>query len=466
MLELSSTRKNKVNLSDYNCQQDIENRSLLADLSFFEHEVLQEIFFSPTKFSLKKLARNLGCEDSALSPILEKLSRSGLLSQKEDTIFVDKEMRKYFEFHMKRFDADFKPDMEYLQGILRKVPIHLLPSWYAIPRTSNNIFESIVDKYLLTPQCFQRYLSDLSFTNPLAHQIIRDVFAAPDYRIASTDLITKYNLTRPEFEEILLMLEFSFVCCVTYTKGDDLWVEWVSPFHEWHEYLKFFKTTEVPSIPEQKPIVRKRKSDYAFVEDLGSLLLLMKKTSLPCPVDPASLEKIASALSLSLEDLEYVSLLIKKLQLIQLIEPGDQKFLVTDIAAHFVNLDLEKRALYLYRHPLNRILNGALPQELATEKYVREAEKSIRRVLKKQWVFFDSFIKGAIVCFGDLNAVALKKIGKIWKYTLPTYTEKEYLFIKTTIFEWLFEVGMVSPGVCEGRDCFTLTPFGRFFFEE
>ena len=458
MLELSATRKNKVNLSDYNCQQDIENRSLLADLSFFDHEVLQEIFFSPIKFSLKKLARSLGCEDSDLSPILAKLSRSGLLSIQDDTILVDKEMRKYFEFHMKRFDADFKPDMEYLQGILRKVPIHLLPSWYAIPRTSNNIFESIVDKYLLTPQFFHRYLSELNFTNPIATCVMQDVFADPDCRIASSDIITKYNLNRREFEEILLMLEFSFVCCVTYTKGVDLWIEWVTPFHEWHEYLKFFKTTDIASIPEGKKIERKRKNDFAFVEDLSSLLKTAQKGTLPC------LEDIASTLSLPLE---YASLLMKKLELIQCIEQkGNKQFRLLEAANDFLKLNLEKRALYLYRHPLNRIVNKDLPSELATEKYIREAEKSIRRVLKKQWVFFDDFMKGTIVCLNDLNGVSLKRVGKIWKYTLPTYTDKEFLFIKMTIFEWLFEVGMVAPGISEGRDCFTATPFGRFFFEE
>ncbi len=464
MLELSSTRKNKVTLSDYNCRQDIENRSLLANLSFFEHEVLQEIFFSPTKFPLKKLARNLGCEEDSLSPILEKLSRSGLLSIQEDMIFIDKEMRKYFEFHMKRFDSDFKPDMEYLQGILRKVPIHLLPSWYAIPRTSNNIFESIVDKYLLTPQYFHRYVSELNFTNPLAHQIMRDVFSSADYRIPANDLIAKYNLSRPEFEEILLMLEFSFVCCVTYTKDTNLWIEWVSPFHEWHEYLKFFKTTDALSIAEEKKIIRKRKNDYAFVEDLGALLLLSQKINIPSPLDRVALEQIAS--SLCLEDLEYVSLLINKLEILQLVESKDGKLLATEASSHFLNMNPEKRALYLYKNPLNRILNSALPQEIATEKNIREAEKSIRRALKKGWVLFDDFIKGAIVCLNDSNHVSLKRIGKIWKYVIPTYTDKECLFIKIVILEWLFEAGMICPGTYEGNDCFTVTPFGRFFFEE
>ncbi len=458
-----------MNLTDYNCQQDCENRSLLADLSFFEHEVLQEIFFSSIKISLNKLARNLECEEKDLLPILSKLAKSGLLSIQDDTILVDKEMRKYFEFHMKRFDPDFKPDMDYLQGILRKVPIHLLPSWYAIPRTSNNIFESIVDKYLLTPQFFQRYLSELSFTNPIAHRIMQDVFAAPDFRIASSDLITKYNLSRHDFEEILLMLEFSFVCCVTYTKSEDLYLEWVTPFHEWHEYLRFFKATEVFPIPNSDEIKRKKKEDFAFVEDLSKLLRIAQKAPLPFEQNPDSLKRISQALTLPIAteeetkaSLEYVVHLMNKALIIQLAEKQGDHFEPIEVANHFLSLTAQNKALYLYRHPLNHIANASL----SFEKNIREAEKSVRRVLKKGWVYFDDFIKGAVVCLGDLNSVCLKKIGKNWKYALPSYTDKEIDFIKLTIVEWLFEMGMVMPGTHKGRDCFTMTPFGRFFFEE
>jgi hypothetical protein len=60
----------------------------------------------------------------------------------------------------------------------------------------------------------------------------------------------------------------------------------------------------------------------------------------------------------------------------------------------------------------------------------------------------------------------LKKTGKHWRYTLPVYSEDEKNLIKATIFEWLFETGVVATGTCLGRDCFCVTPFGRFFFED
>src|SRR3990167_5988577 len=283
MLELSPARKNKINLSDYNCGQDIENRMMMSDFSTLDVDILGEILFSPLKISAKKLARNVGCEESALLATLKKLSQSGLLTVQGDNILVDKDKRKYFEFQITRFDPSFKPDMEFLQGILRKVPIHLLPVWYAIPRTSNNIFESIVEKYLLTPQIYQRYLMELNFGDPLMSAIIQDVFAAPDFKISSTDLISKYNLPRAHFEEILLLLEFNFVCCLTYEKADDHWLEFVAPFHEWHEYLRLIKSTETPRLPTSLPILRRRESDFAFIENAMALLLEIKKKPLFIP---------------------------------------------------------------------------------------------------------------------------------------------------------------------------------------
>src|SRR5262245_50571348 len=119
MLELTPVRKNKVNLSDYDCQQDIANRLLIADFSASDIEVLEEILFSPLKISIKKLSKNRSRSEKELLPILKKLSQAGLLTIQDDHVLVDKEMRKYFEFQIARFDPDFKPDMEFLQGILR-----------------------------------------------------------------------------------------------------------------------------------------------------------------------------------------------------------------------------------------------------------------------------------------------------------------------------------------------------------
>lgn len=480
MLEISSIRKNKVNLSDYNSEQDILNRMLMSNFSAFDLQVLSEILYSPLKISLKKLCRSIGCSEKEILPILEQLTLGGLLSIQEDNILVDKEMRKYFEFQITRFDADFKPDMEFLQGLLKKVPIHCLPAWHAIPRSSNNIFESIVEKYLLSPQIFHRYLSELSFATPTISSILSDLFSSPDFKIASTDVISKYNLTRRQFDETLLLLEFSFVCCLTYERQDDHWIEYITPFYEWRQYLRFFKQTDTPSIDPKETIHRKYPKDFSFIEDMSSILEIAQKKAINLrswkegEKVPLSLaEELAPKCSFLFASPEekfftqnYLGRLLEKICMIKLAQNIDGRLHFCESAAEWLDMSLESRSLYLYRHPLNRLLSEEVPPHIATERNVREAEKSIKRVLRKEWMFFDDFVKGVLVPLHEDSVIMLKKTGKQWRYTLPSYGEAEKSLIKATLLEWLFETGMTIPGTCQGKDCFSITAFGKFFFEE
>ena len=469
MLEVSSQRKNKINLADYNCQQDIENRIIISDFSSTDLTVVEEILFSPLKLSFKKLARNLSIEEADLLPIIQKLATTGLLTIAEDNLTVDKDIRKYFEFQIQRFSPTFKPDMEFLQSVLRRIPTHILPTWYSISRTSTNVFESIVEKHLLTPQIFQRHLMDLNITDPVTLGIIKDVLSG-DLRVSSSDLIAKYNLARHDFEKIMLHLEFSFICSVRYVSDEDHWHEVVTPFHEWEEYLTFLKTTNCPVIETPEEIVICRNAEHAFVEDMTILIQYLQKKppaadehslfdQLPlivapqCGISVNSPEEISFAKS-------YFSNMIEKICLIRLADRIDGRLYALDTANDWLDQTVENKALSLYRHPLNRVAG------LSIDKNIREAEKSIKRVLHGDWVLFDDFIKGVYVPLNDDSAVMLKKTGKQWQYSLPTYTEDEVKLIKTTVFEWLFECGIVSIGTFEGRDCFCATAFGRFFFAD
>jgi hypothetical protein len=464
MLELTSLKKHKINLADYNSAQDIENRILLSDFSPFDLEVLEEILFSPLKVSAKKLARTLETSEESLLPILEKLSKAGLLSFIDDSILVDKEMRKYFEFQVQRFNPLFKPDLEFLQGLLRKVPIHVLPTWYSIPRSSNNIFESIIEKHLHTPQTFQRYITELNFQDPIIQGILDSLLSSPDFRISSSDLISRYNLTRRRFEEIMILLEFSFICSIRYVKEDEHWVEIVTPFYEWHQYLQSLKNTEAPVIGSPDAVARTRETDFAFIEDMSIVLTHLQKQ--PGTPIPELITRLVAESKIPSTSHDYLNHLIKKLCLIKLASCIDHRLYALDTANDWLDMSLENRALYLYRHPLNRILSLPISFDLEFERQVREAEKSIKRVLHGEWVLFEDFLKGVTISLNENSIIMLKKIGKHWKYTFPSYQEGEIALIKATIFEWLFEAGIVATGTFEGHDCFFVTPFGRFFFAD
>ncbi len=482
MLELSTAKKNKINLADYNSAQDIQSRAILSDFSLFGLEVLEEILFSPLKTSVKKISRSIDCAESDLDAILAKLSTCALLERQGDVLIVDKERRKYFELQITRFEEGFKPDMEFLQTLLKQVPIHVLPIWYAIPRATNNIFESIVEKHLLTPQIYHRYLMELTFTDPVLSSILRDVLSSPELKVSSSDLIAKYNLARADFDEIMLQLEFHFICYVSYQREEDHWHEVVTPFHEWREYTLFLQDTEANSIEQEDHVFCHRPADFSFVQDMGVILTLSKQKPIALetaqgashsPLSPTLARSLAHHIGLesdSPEELrfaqEYISRVIEKLLLVRLADRIDGKLYALENANDWLDLDLETRAIYLYRHPLNRLLNDALPLALCNERNIREAEKAVKRLLNKGWVYFDDFIQGALVPLNENSVVMLKKSGKQWKYTLPQYTDDERALIKATAFEWLFECGITTPGIHEGRDCITVTPFGRIFFAD
>ncbi len=163
---------------------------------------------------------------------------------------------------------------------------------------------------------------------------------------------------------------------------------------------------------------------------------------------------------------DYCAHLVKKICLIKLADLMDGRLYALDTANDWLDMALENKILFLYRHPLNRILNQYLPSDLCIDRTVREAEKSVKRILHGNWVFFDDFIEGVMVPLNDDSVVMLKKTGKQWQYTLPTYSDSEKNLIKATIFDWLFECGIVTIGTQGGRDCFAATAFGRFFFAD
>lgn len=461
MLETHSFRKNKVVLSDYNYKKDIENRLLMAQFSSIDVATLQEVLFSSLVISADKIAKNIGESEENTLFSLRKLASTGLLKESHKTFIVDKEMRKYYESQAIKFEPDFKPDMEFLQNLLKKVPIHVLPSWYSIPRLSNNIFNSIVEKYLITPLVFQRYLMEVNFNDATLSAIAQDVFRAPNFQIFSKDLIEKYGLTPERFEEHMLFLEFNFICCITYKKIGEEFKEVVTPFQEWYDYLSFLKSTAPKPVTDTSKVCRLRPADSSFIQDMTAILEFIKK-------EPVQLNSQGYTTLLNqceeLQDLSYLKQVIQKLHLLKFADISQDKLKISDHASEWLTLRAESKALFIYRHPLNRISTYQLPSDLCHERLIREAEKSILRVLYSGWVLFDDFIKGVMVPLNERTTITLKKTGKLWRYSLPEYTLEETLLIKATIFEWLFEIGVVAIGTYEEKECFCVTSFGQSLF--
>ncbi len=450
MIELHTQRKTKVNLVDYDYKRDIEDRLLMSQFSQLDLVVLQEVLFSPLKFSLRKMARSLELSEEQLLDVLKKISGTGLLKVEHDAVTVDKEMRKYYEAQVSKFEEDFCPGIEFLLTLLRKVPIHALPVWYAISRTSNNIFESIIEKYLLTPQTFHRYLQEFYVAHPDLAPIAQDLFGSKELKICAREVMEKYSLERIQFEEIMLIFEFSFIATLSYQKEGENRKEIVVPFDEWREYLLFLRSTQAEPLDDEA-VQPYRPNDFSFVEDMAYLLRMAKKR-------PISLKE-----GLCFEE-PYFSRLVDKLCLVKLADVIHHQLHPLDAAQDWLNLRPEEQSLFLYRHPCNRPVSEEFSSHLCNERTVREAERSIQRVLHAGWILFDDFLKGALVGFSEEPAVVLRKIGKSWTYALPEYTSEQNDFIRAIVLGWLFEAGIVAIGHSNQSPCFRVTKFGQTLF--
>lgn len=452
MLSSIPQRKAKIVLSDYSYVRDIENRILMAQLSVFEVNVLQEIIHHSLHISVEQLAEDLNIAVNRLIPILDKLGATKLFKRQGMKLTVDKEMRKYFEFQLEKFDDDFRPDLDFLQNVLNRVPIHVLPNWYAIPRSSDNIFASIIEKYFLTPKIYRQYLSELQFDNPVLKAIIEDVYQAPNFKITAAELMAKHQLTRECFEEYLLLLEYHFACCLSYDRVHDHWEEVVTPFSEWLEFLQFERQTKASSI--QGPIEIGYEADFHFIQDLIAILKGCQRKK----IDLKEVKNLHARTSLQQQKL------VDKLVQVEFAKQyANGQVSATEKGKIWLSKPLHGQVANLAADPLNTLSTITECSSLWNVRNLHLIEKSLSSLAPYEWVALDRFIQGFTAPIGDKELITLKNKGKKWKYIIPTYTNQEREFIQAVIMERLAELGVVNTGLYQGKPCFCLTSFGSHF---
>ena len=460
MLETTETKKSRIHLEDYNYIKDLENRRFLTTLSPFAFDVIDEIFYSKRTIPIWKLAKDLDFSIDNLTPILHSFEKIGLLEIIDETITVDKEAKKYFECEILRFHEEFIPDLDFFQELLKKVPIHILPAWYNLSRTSNNIFSSIVDKYLSTPQLFQRHLLEVK-ADPILAGIIEDLFQSPYLELSSEEVKKKYHLTQESFDEYLLHLEFNFICFAKYKKKKNHWEESLSPLHEWIQYsnCKFCHS----SLPSEK-VKLLREKDFAFIRDIAKMLQAKEAIYLDDFVSSSTTlqDKTVKALRALFGNLpqNYFLQLLTKIDLLNLGKNQKGYLTVTSIGKEWLEKPLETQALFFYHHPSNSLLDNCIA---FSDRSLCEAEKSIKSAYNK-WILFETFLQTVNISLDEQTKVTLMKKGKAWKYQYPEYSQEQKAFIHKVIFESLFEAGMVKIGLYQGEECFCATEFAKTFF--
>jgi hypothetical protein len=378
------------------------------------------------------LAEALDMPLEILNPILIELSPLKLFVRQGDLIEVDKEMRKYLESEIVKFDPDYEMGMEYLQCLLAKVPIHAIPNWYALSRTADHLFLSIVEKHLLTPQIYQRYLNELVIDYPYAMDIGRQAMKAPGFKLKAKDVMEKYKISHEAFEECMLHLEYNLVCCLGYQQNGDEYEEIVTPFFEWRDYMSFLNSTAPTSIAASDEILKDYADDFGFLKSIAQ--------SLTVKTEASTNER-------------------ERMCQLHLINDDNTP---TQRVEQWLQLPLQEQAATLYR----MVLQTQSEDETHSEKDVRQAKKSLKRAIRSGWIYFEDFIRGFVKPLGNAEPVSLKNRGKRWRYVRPVLSAKEEKFVYEAIFGVFQEVGIVSTGKHAGKPCFCVTPFGRLSLED
>lgn len=480
MVETAIYSKNKIQLADYDYQKDLRNRELMAQFSEKDVALIDEMICSPARVSLINLSRQANQSVEETLSTLDKLAPTGLFTCDGEYVTTDKETRKYFEVELLKFEESFAPTLDFLRLQLKKVPLDALMSWYPIPRTSNNIFESLIEKYFKKPLVFQRYLKDLDLEDATFNAVKEDLLHSCEKKLYADEIKKKYGLTAAEFQKMALLFEFNFVSFLCYEKKDEQWTEVLTLFQEWKDYLAFMHNSSTKKVLAPHTVVSTRPEEFSFVEDISTLLHLARNIDVYVEIDAKERwiferQTLAACSShfkgFDLESKEgqeiffdYLCRLIKKLLLIKLATIDERKLTPASHTPEWLDLAIDQRALHLYKLTTTHYSFSEFPSEICNDRTLREVEKSVRRIKTSGWVFFEDFMAGVIVPIGKDNAMELKQVGRSWKYKRPIYSEEERALIKKVIYDWLFEAGVIQTGTLEGKECLRMTSFGQAAF--
>ncbi|MFA6916595.1 MAG: hypothetical protein WC222_09375 [Parachlamydiales bacterium] len=431
-------RKHLVVLSQYNFERDLNIRLLLSQFDEVQRFIVEEILNGSLQTTIKHLLQTVDISQEHLINLLKQLQDQDLLKIQGDKLSINKEMRKYFSFELEKFDPDFEPDLAHLQALLNKVPIHLLPQWYAISRTSDNIFESIVEKHFSTPRTYRKHIEELKADTPLIYKAYKEVLNTENFCLPVETFMERFNLDREQFEKFMLEFEYNLCGCLCFKPVGDQWKGYVTLMHEWKTYLNGLKINQAITLP-QDAVEPADTNDFLFVEDLTKLI-----ENIQDKVAPKKLEKLFP---------EYNTLL-EALQDLYLLQSNDT------IKA-WLRKTKQEQANMVYQMLLS--YTRVCPEKIGgcVEREFREICNSLKTVVHAGWIKFSDFMKNFHGIIGAQVPITLHKKGKKWRYALPEYSEKEKKLVETIIFEFLWKAGVVNVGKSGKAPCFIVTPHGR-----
>lgn len=434
----ATPRKHLVVLSQYNYERDLNIRLLLTHFDEIHRAIVEEILNGSLQASIKHLSQIFSVPHEELISFLNTLQAHDLFKINGDKLLINKEMRKYFSFELEKFDPDFESDLSHLQALLNKVPIHILPQWYAISRTSDNIFESIVERYFATPKAYQKHIDELRTDSPLIYKAYKALLEADDFCLPVETLMKRFNFTREQFEHFILEFEYNLCGCLCFKPKGKKWNAFVTLMHEWKTFLNILKTHR-PQPLNTKDIDVAHAEDFYFVDELSKLVeytqenFPIKKMQMQLPLFE-ELHDVASDLGL-LQSPDSMRTWLRKTK--------------------------QEQASKVYQLLLN--YTRGYPEKIThcTEREFREICNALKYGAYQGWISFDDFMKVFQGIIRSHAPIELQKKGKKWRYVLPQYSELEKAFVESILFDHLWKAGIISAGKNGDAVCFLVTPYGR-----
>jgi hypothetical protein len=456
----------KVVLEDFDSKRDLNLRLYIESLSTTIISVLEEILFSPLKLSIEELEANSGSFGEEMQLILQALLPLNLFQIDNGFLLIDKDVRKYLETLIEKFTPGFSADLDYFKELLKHVPIHCLISWYHIPRASNNIFNSIVEKHFKTPKIYRNYIKETLSDDETLTLLVKDVMESEFGKISVHSLLEKYLLSKEVLEQKILFLEYHFILCSTYEKQGGNYKKFLSVFSEWKEYTLKESQKEGPKVVVSEELVEDFvDSEFSFIKDMSLILTLCTERPLYVTYNQKAELFFLNSIPEDVLDFHdhsphYLARVINKNLLLGLLVIQEDRLRQTPPAEKWLETPIRKRTLISFKHPHNALSHKSNFSFHQHDRNIIEVQKALSGIEKGGWILFDEFINTHLTTANTLKQATLTKIGGSWKYASSEYDPEEILFIRTMILDWLFESGMIITGKFQNKDCFKVSSLG------
>jgi len=277
----------------------------------------------------------------------------------------------------------------------------------------------------LENRLYEKYLEELVFEEPIAREILNKILDTEGHTLPAQFIREHFGLSKEKYQECMLLLEFHFAACATFTRKENKYSEQVGLFKEYGDFLKFQKDTR-PKALSESDITEQCAKPFSFLCNLHAF------------TQNAQVSLCSTRLEEKLEFLKKTS----------------------ELHAFFDQPHPEQ-AFMLFRKSLEVLSSNYTGAFGILEKNVHELERALRDLMPKNgWVTLDSFVQTLTAPIGTQNPVTLKKMGKKWQYARPSYTEEELQFIKHIVFDLFFEMGIISIGLYQEKAAFKITGFG------